>query len=576
MCVIDVTHFNNIVCLFVCLFVFSSNKMYAIEMTETSPLSWLFICFLVVLNYIRIVLHFNCQDDHDDDDHRRLAGDDAAELVVSQHCAEFTTTYFLICGAVLTVFGAVVSYSTWKSKAMLMTVAAGEDYSDFTHILNEIIDKERADSSQILRREKSGADDDIFESPRSTDHRSDAEWHVVSLRQVIGEHKTKKAEEKLKNKQEMIKRLDKYGLYAKCIAFVGGPQIHDIDFNKMEELRAKRKLYHEVNSKLPRSESGNYNENSERANKTLRRASMSSPLTRRASSSGSVEKPSVFLRNASMKMSRALSLGNLELAEDKGANENEDNEIHPLMFELDEIFIFQSRFLFKKMVELFQILNSLFIALWLTNFVFIALESRRPMLYTGLIIVAIVLMLYMLSFIQLHATCVLALTSLQNDATEWICEQDIMKSEVLPRLGNELFKLLDEKKFDYEIEMIFNLVKDLNRNGISLKQFHNLLQTLNLYLSKDEVNCLFRVMDTDGSGYIELCEVKELMRPNSSYVSKSKESPDVISPSLEPVDMKKEREKRISGTLHVARLESQMVSKDFFDDDDDNDSSDNV
>ena len=116
----------------VCLFCqYFSNKLYAIEMLETSPLSWAVVCFLVVLNYFRISLHFHCHvddhrddDNHDDDNHRLLEeGDDGAELVISEHCAEYTTDYFLLCGFLLVVFGLLVSALTWRSKVHLMEVS---------------------------------------------------------------------------------------------------------------------------------------------------------------------------------------------------------------------------------------------------------------------------------------------------------------------------------------------------------------------------------------------------------------------------------------------------------------------
>lgn len=100
-------------------------------MMETSPLSWALVCFLALLNYLRINLHYNCQDhevEEADDDHeaahRALGGDgdDGAELHVSEHCADFTTVYFIACGLLLLGFGLVVSWLTWRSKVLLMEV----------------------------------------------------------------------------------------------------------------------------------------------------------------------------------------------------------------------------------------------------------------------------------------------------------------------------------------------------------------------------------------------------------------------------------------------------------------------
>jgi hypothetical protein len=109
-----------------------SNKLFAIEMAETSPIAWAFICFLAVLNFLRIEFDFRCHDQHQNDDHhydgdledghRLLEGDDGAELVVSESCAEYTSMYFLVCGWCLLVYGVLVSCITWRSKVQLMQV----------------------------------------------------------------------------------------------------------------------------------------------------------------------------------------------------------------------------------------------------------------------------------------------------------------------------------------------------------------------------------------------------------------------------------------------------------------------
>lgn len=104
-----------------------SNKLYAMEMLETSPLSWGFVCFLAVLNFIRIEAGFNCADDEDSQyDHNRLleggGDDDGAKSVVSKTCAEYTTIYFLLSGLCLLIFGLFVSCLTWRSQVYLMQV----------------------------------------------------------------------------------------------------------------------------------------------------------------------------------------------------------------------------------------------------------------------------------------------------------------------------------------------------------------------------------------------------------------------------------------------------------------------
>lgn len=450
-------------------------------------------------------------------------------------------------------------------------------------------------------------DVDIFaddEGEPESNPTEDNAWHVISLRQVINEQKKKEEEYHLKARHRWIERFDICGIYVKLSSVFGDAQVHDINFEKMEELLAKRKLYyHGINSKLPRGEScsgfsvhhilhgESIREEGEEEggggegrggggrgspSRSLRTgAMMASFQSNRPDSIGSEAPSFLLLRQTSMKnpkvasliTQRSLTIGggagaglgiSFGAAVDKETIYSEETSIHPLMFELDQVFLFQSRFLYKFLIEIYQMLNALYVSLWLTNFAFIALESHHAVVYNVFIVTSIGVMFYMLSFIQFHATCLLAVTSLRNEATEWICEQDMMKSDILPRLRDKMLNVIDVRHFVQEIEMIFDLIKDPAKDGIGIKEFKNLLQTLNLHFSKDEISCLFRVMNTNGNGLIDLTELKELLQEKSSLISKETEKDTKKETSVAP--RKKEREKRRSGTLHVARLSSSLTS----------------
>jgi hypothetical protein len=460
-------------------------------------------------------------------------------------------------------------------------IASDNNGEDYEVILKRVMEREKLSAKILARRHEElemqendsnsnsvslskwdGCDSsrrlDIFATP-DTDVLEDDSWHVISLRQVIGEHKKMEDEQNRKRKPFYYDMLSACGLYEKCKILIDGrsAKVHGIQLDKMEELRAKRKLYHtQINSKLPRPQSIAVSDETAATNPIEMRRNA---ISLRSQSSVS-DKPAMVVRQASMRNKkvaasasvRQMNLGVIDPIMHDSNDCDDTIPVHPLMFELDQIFLFESRRGYKFLVELYQILNALFIAMWLTNFALIAIESRHAVLYSILIAAGIFLMLYMLSFIQFHATCILAVTSLRNEASEWICEQDIMKSEILPRLREELLKLLDDKHFVKEVTTIFNLVKDNRRNGISFKQFHELLKTLNLYFSDTEVKCLFRIVDTDGSGSIELSELKELLRVNSSLTSRNTEN-DV---EKKTISVRKERQKRLSGTLHMTRIGS--------------------
>jgi Ca2+-binding EF-hand superfamily protein len=89
-------------------------------------------------------------------------------------------------------------------------------------------------------------------------------------------------------------------------------------------------------------------------------------------------------------------------------------------------------------------------------------------------------------------------TSLQNGSTDWICEQDDIKNKTLPKLREELINIIDKENFAEEIGDIFNLVNENADDGIDMKEFRNLLFTLNIQLNNEEIQCLFRVLNVSG------------------------------------------------------------------------------
>mmetsp|Transcript_9237 Transcript_9237/g.17231 ORF Transcript_9237/g.17231 Transcript_9237/m.17231 type:complete len:371 (+) Transcript_9237:126-1238(+) len=209
----------------------------------------------------------------------------------------------------------------------------------------------------------------------------------------------------------------------------------------------------------------------------------------------------------------------------------EAENVHPLMFEVDSIFILENRTLYMKLLEIFQMLCSLYLSLYLTNFLVISLKTKFAVYYTIFSIGSIVVLLMIMSFTQFHSNVLFSVTSLQNGATEWICQQDDIKNKTLPKLRDELINIIDTDNFGQEISDLYTLVNENGKDGVDIKDFRNLLFTLNIQLNSEETQCLFRVLNITGTGLIGIRELKELLRPDSSFLSKDVEKTDRFSGS---------------------------------------------
>lgn len=549
-----------------------SNKLYAIEKVEMSYVSWFVVIVLAVLNYIRIVLTRgnNCRsseedghhDDHGDDDHHRraLSGDDGADFTVSERCANYNTHFFMVSGFALMCFGLLLCYITWRSKVKLLQIAGNDDTDNYYNILQSVMTREQdtflvlAQKNEDMEAEAVDAYAVVFSAPRqqlgkasraSVKHLITEEkdsWHVISLRQVIEEQK-KRAEDEEKRRREKLKQRCRGALRSvgmeDCWWLLVGTKEHESDgLRKLVHLTKKRRAFGVRSNSLGHGQE----ENAGGRRRSTRRLSQPAFLT--------VPHPKVQHQKSLKKHLSGLLTqlsGVLRQMSGRRLLVGEAEECHPLMFELDSIFLLENRQLYNELLEVFQLLCALHLSLYLTNFLFIALESQHAVINNLFILLSTAVLLLVMSFTQFHSNLLFSVTSLRNGAADWICEQDAIKSNILPRLRDELMNIIETDHFAQEIEDLYGLVREggrKDRGGISMREFSNLLFTLNIHLNHEELQCVFRVLNVTGSGLIGVRELKELLRPNSSFISTGDEKPDRFSvPKSGPV---KKRETLLS------------------------------
>jgi hypothetical protein len=473
-----------------------SNKLYAVEKVELSYISWFMMIVLAIFNYIRTILvkhgDYNCSDDDhltDDGHHDRPSPeeDDGAEYVITKRCADYYSWHFVIVGTALMLFGLFICFITWRSKVKLLEIA-GNDTNDYEDVLTDVMTREQETFEALAQKHlemderkkrigKGGNIPNNLLTAASMRHLKleEGSWHVVSLRKVLAEQKKlnedkqKKQYEKIKQKFfDMLEILHIDGCWKTPTWWCFESNKHGME--KMVVLTKKRRSYG-VRSR-------SMEEEPEGRTRRLSCSSGAAPST----------DPVAHRKSMSAMMIKGGSIYTMK----------DDDNIHPLMYELDSIFILENRQLYIKLLEVFQMFCSLYLALYLTNFVFISMKTHHVGLYTTFSLGSIAILLLFMSFTQFHSNVLFSVTSLQNGSTDWICEQDDIKNKTLPKLREELINIIDKENFAEEISDIFNLVNENADDGIDMKEFRNLLFTLNIQLNNEEIQCLFRVLNVSG------------------------------------------------------------------------------
>jgi hypothetical protein len=512
-----------------------SNKLYAIDKVELSYASWFVVIVLAVMNYARIMLtsRYSCRnhstDDHYDDpvttyEHvtRALsAGDDGADFVVSERCANYNTYYFMVSGSILMLFGLFNCYITWRSKVKLLQIAGNDDSDDYEDILTDVMTREQ-DTFLMLalkheyndNKNKNKSMNKNLITASSTRHITEEieSWHVVSLRKVIEEQK-KHNEELKRHRQEALKA--RFTDMLRCLRL---EQCRIMATSKNDASKLRLQTLVRLTEKRRALSTRSLSSVAPPPTKPTRRFSLTTtPLGALQESPGSPGPAARSRKDAPPSLpahtggkgvstlkpqssSRSMLEGGAQQQQSEEQQQSEGVwEEHPLMYELDSIFIFESRQTYNFLLEIFQMLCALYLSLYLTNFLFIALETKQATWNMMFSLGSIVVLLVIMSFTQFHSNVLCSVTSLQNGATEWICEQDEIKNKTLPKLREELINIIDKDNFVQEIGDLYSLVNENGDDGIDIKKFHNLLFTLNIHLNDEEVQCLFRVLNTSGT-----------------------------------------------------------------------------
>jgi len=515
-----------------------SFKFYTIDMVEIEPKSWFFLVFLVLVNFVRLTFmgslhsHDLCSDYHHSDkagdDHRRqLVGAEDEKEKLIHTCPDYVMWYAIVVGYALLLATLSVCVITHLQKLRLLKLAGISSAEDYVTKLKEFQDQEKdlqcgpdnfeQMSVELKTRIKSrqslwqkmgslsfgetlsttdldanlGAEEEDFVNSSKRRSRRDLMKQESSI--ILDRVEAK---EGLRLKMHSFFDVDNQYYVSTLVVALGAVSRkhmrHHHEFahrvlywfksicscflwNCLTFRRASNKP--KINEKLL--------ESARSLRRRLKKEEISA-LEKQESESGSVASRS--------------DCDNTEIFED------EDMLKHPLLKEIDSIFFFGSRDIYKYLIQLILMLDSFYLSLYATNFISVTLESERPILFNVLIVTTILAMSILVSYLLIVSSILFCVTSLNNKGAEWMCEQEAIKRKVLPVLRQEMLMFLDNST---DVKSFFSLIS--GDGDIKLCDFSDFLFTLGIHPSQKEIRALFRAVDADSSGAIDLDELKALL-----------------------------------------------------------------
>ena len=506
-------------------------------MVEIEPRSWFFLVFLLLLNYFRLSVmggihsHDLCYDYHHkddkgyDDDHRRLAGAGEEEEVLLRTCPDYVMWYAITVGCVLVVATLIVCVISHLQKERLLSLAGAGTVEGRLQKLKDFQNKENDEIEQLREFEqlsvelstrvnsrstvwqklgrKISNDGSGNSSPVPTDETTDQDGdskmssprkHLVKQESIL--HK-KNAPDRLRLKENhMFDEDNKYYVSTLVIA-LGAVQrqhlLHHQEFAHGVLFWLKSILSCFVWNCCT------YKEKTKRPQINEKLLEVARNMRRGKSNVKDLEEEGT--RNQANNESTVV-----DSVIDSDDVEDEELLSHPLLKNINSIFFFGSRNVYKYFIQLILMLDAFYLSVYATNLISVSLESERPILFNVLMVATILIMTALSFYLLVISSILFCVTSLHNKGTTWMCEQEDMKRRTLPILRREMLTFVDNSE---DVKSFFSLLS--GGGDIMLTDFSNFLFTLGIHPSQKEIRALFRAVDADSSGSIDLEELEALL-----------------------------------------------------------------
>jgi len=227
--------------------------------------------------------------------------------------------------------------------------------------------------------------------------------------------------------------------------------------------------------------------------------------------------------------------GNFGMSFFKRAHNNEistDDADVKLSEDLSSIFLFNSPELFFRAVEIAIMLNSLYLSLWISNFV-TAVERALPhsWLWQILMLVPLVLVIPLIGETVKIASVISAIAELNVDVIGTIVEEEEKNQNLCNELREKVLRRLrgavgDQKQV---LRCLFNEIDSDMSGAISPVEFREMLSVLNLHYSDERYKRLFSRIDIAKTGELSIRDLNRVIFPDDAVTEDLQRRRDILS-----------------------------------------------
>eukprot|EP00981_Chlorochromonas_danica_P001157 scaffold256_cov175-Ochromonas_danica.AAC.9 len=261
----------------------------------------------------------------------------------------------------------------------------------------------------------------------------------------------------------------------------------------------------------------------------------------------------------------------------------QDDDIKELETEFQEIFLFHNPELYYFAIEFGLLVQYVYVALWATNFIFLADLSYHRVLWEFALVVPMVINFFFLKQIIFTSVMLKSIVKLDQRIANEICERATDERVVTQRLKHLLrtnlkTMAIDRKEWYNHCYGEYQTVLAEGQRGLDVSQLKRFLHALQIYLTDDSIRRIFQVLDTDKDHSVHWERLSQILLPEyykrkirllkKKIVTSSKKSKHVEEDHEEGVDggtSKKKKNKpvkRASITYEYHITESQESKND--------------
>jgi hypothetical protein len=195
-----------------------------------------------------------------------------------------------------------------------------------------------------------------------------------------------------------------------------------------------------------------------------------------------------------------------------------EEDVACMQEDLSSIFLWGNPSLYFFTVEFALLTQCLWIAMWATNFIFIAMDSYFPVLWQLALVLPLPINFWLLSATLFQACTLKAVVSLDRTVADKICEDALDERNVTERLRKVIRSTLSGLSFEKDLwpsflREQFAVFKKEGAKGISEKELRLFLRSLQIFLTDISVSRIFRVIDFDRDGRVSWEDLQAIVFP---------------------------------------------------------------